>query len=150
MTIKTNNKYIIKNDVFFCFLNAEKYLTSQNLLDVSKIYVVSGFFKRAKWKDILNELKYKKDKHQSNNEDIIKNIKKKIIELEEEQLRSTFIKELKKKYQIPNNLTAITGTKGKTSSCWFIFQLLNLCHQNCGYIGTIGVYYYKNNTFLTY
>ena len=146
MTIKTNNKHIIKNDVFFCFLNAEKYLTSQNLLDVSKIYVVSGFFKRAKWKDILNELKYKKDKHQSNNEDIINNIKKKIIELEGEQLRSTFIKELKKKYQIPNNLTAITGTKGKTSSCWFIFQLLNLCHQNCGYIGTIGVYYYKNNT----
>ncbi len=129
--IKTNNKHIAIGDVFFCSLSAEKYLIYQNLIDSSLIYVVKGFFQRDKWQDFLN----------NNTTKIID----KIVEIEEKDFDRILLQKLQERYRIPKNLIAITGTKGKTSTCWFTFQMFNLCQQNCGYIGTIGAYMYKNN-----
>ena len=42
--IVLSNKHISVGDVFFCFLEAEKYLTKQNIIDCSLIYVEEGFF----------------------------------------------------------------------------------------------------------
>ena len=36
---------------------------------------------------------------------------------------------------------AITGTKGKTTTSWIVKEILNLASLECGYIGTIGVFY---------
>ena len=69
----------------------------------------------------------------------IKNLKNKIIERKE--LDRELIKQLKKRYKVPNKLIGITGTKGKTSTSWYVFQLLFNHSIKSGYIGTIGVYY---------
>jgi UDP-N-acetylmuramoyl-L-alanyl-D-glutamate--2,6-diaminopimelate ligase len=37
-------------------------------------------------------------------------------------------------------LIGITGTNGKTTSCFLTYQLLNLLGKKCAYIGTIGFY----------
>ncbi len=37
-------------------------------------------------------------------------------------------------------LIGITGTNGKTTSCFFIYQMLNKLNIPCAYIGTIGFY----------
>ena len=37
-------------------------------------------------------------------------------------------------------MIAITGTNGKTTSCYLISQMLNNLGIKCGYIGTIGFY----------
>lgn len=38
-------------------------------------------------------------------------------------------------------LIGVTGTNGKTTTCYLIFQMLKLLNKHCGYIGTIGFYY---------
>lgn len=48
-------------------------------------------------------------------------------------------------------LLGVTGTNGKTTTCYLVFQMLKMLKKKCGYIGTIGFYYndYKrllNNT----
>lgn len=48
-------------------------------------------------------------------------------------------------------LIGITGTNGKTTSCYFIYELLKMLDVKCAYIGTIGFFIYKkerdlNNT----
>jgi len=40
-------------------------------------------------------------------------------------------------------LIGITGTNGKTTTCYLIYNMLNDLDVNCAYIGTIG-FYYKN------
>ena len=40
-------------------------------------------------------------------------------------------------------LIGITGTNGKTTTCYLIYNMLNDLGVNCAYIGTIG-FYYKN------
>ena len=37
-------------------------------------------------------------------------------------------------------LIGITGTNGKTTSCYLLWQILNRLGYKCGYIGTIGFY----------
>ncbi|PPR51642.1 MAG: UDP-N-acetylmuramoyl-L-alanyl-D-glutamate--2,6-diaminopimelate ligase [Alphaproteobacteria bacterium MarineAlpha5_Bin10] len=61
-----------------------------------------------------------------------------------------FLKNLYKK--TPHNIIAITGTNGKTSVCWYLYQILKLNNSNVSYIGTIGEYYNNlkiSNTSLT-
>ena len=41
-------------------------------------------------------------------------------------------------------LIGVTGTNGKTTSCYLTYQMLNELGLNCAYIGTIG-YYYKDD-----
>ncbi len=38
-------------------------------------------------------------------------------------------------------LIGVTGTNGKTTTCYLIFQMLKLLKKKCSYIGTIGFYY---------
>lgn len=38
------------------------------------------------------------------------------------------------------NIIGITGTNGKTTSCYLIYQMLNLLNSKTAYIGTIGYY----------
>ena len=38
-------------------------------------------------------------------------------------------------------LIGVTGTNGKTTTCYLIYQLLTLLGKKCAYIGTIGFYY---------
>lgn len=41
------------------------------------------------------------------------------------------------------NIIGVTGTNGKTTTCYLIYQLLNKLGINCAYIGTLG-YIYNN------
>ena len=129
--IATNTKHIADGDVLFCFLSAEKYLSNDVLQKSSVIYVVEGFYKRLD------------DGKLPVNGDVVKqaDITKKIIEIPENEIYNFLVKQLQDRYILPNYLSAITGTKGKTSTCWFAMQMLNLCGKKCGYIGTIGAYY---------
>ena len=38
-------------------------------------------------------------------------------------------------------LIGVTGTNGKTTICYLVYQLLTLLGKKCAYIGTIGFYY---------
>lgn len=61
------------------------------------------------------------------------------------------IKYLKENYydQIKNiKLIGITGTNGKTTSCYLLYQALNKINEKCAYIGTIGFYIEDNVTKL--
>ena len=54
-----------------------------------------------------------------------------------------FVQTLKREYydEIKDlKLIGITGTNGKTTSCYLIHQALNRLGRKCGYIGTIGFY----------
>jgi UDP-N-acetylmuramoyl-L-alanyl-D-glutamate--2,6-diaminopimelate ligase len=44
------------------------------------------------------------------------------------------------KYLDEMTIIGITGTNGKTTSCYLIYQMLNLLGKKCAYIGTIGYY----------
>lgn len=124
--VRINTKHIAVGDVFFCFKEAEKYLNADIIEKCSQIYVEGGFSDR-----VCNIL---------DNEVLGKN-KNKIIEFEDgEKLHNKLVEELKKRYKLPSKLLAITGTKGKTSTSWFVLQLLSKCGIKCGYIGTIGAY----------
>jgi UDP-N-acetylmuramoyl-L-alanyl-D-glutamate--2,6-diaminopimelate ligase len=39
------------------------------------------------------------------------------------------------------NFIGVTGTNGKTTTCYLIYQMLTLLGEKCAYIGTIGFYY---------
>lgn len=127
-TIRTNTKHIAFGDVFFCFLEAEKYLTIEIIKKTSNIFCETGGEERIK-QNIL------KDKTTN-----IEELKNKIIECN--NLKEELVKQLKENYRIPEKLIAITGTKGKTSSCWFTMQILGLFGKKCGYIGTLGAYFF--------
>lgn len=56
-------------------------------------------------------------------------------------------KMLKKEYSNKINkltLVGVTGTNGKTTSCYLTYQMLNSLGLDCAYIGTIG-YYHKDD-----
>ena len=133
--IATNTKHIANGDVLFCFFSAEKYLSNDVLQKASVIYAVEGFYKRLD------------DGKLPVNVDVVKqaDITKKIIEIPESEIYNFLVKQLQDRYVLPSHLSAITGTKGKTSTCWFAMQMMNLCGKKCGYIGTIGAYYTDGN-----
>ena len=123
INIKTNTKHVAAGDVLFCCLKAERFLTVDILDKASEVYVESGFFERNGGFD---------------------DYKNKIIETA--SFNQDLLAALKKTYQIPSTVMAITGTKGKTSTSWFVMQILGLCGIKCGYVGTIGAYIFDGTT----
>ena len=121
--IKTNTKHVADGDVLFCCLKAEQFLTTDLLKKASEIHVENDFFDRNGGFD---------------------NYKNKITETA--NFNQDLLAELKKTYQIPSTVMAITGTKGKTSTSWFVMQILGLCGIKCGYVGTIGAYIFDGTT----
>ena len=92
--IRINTQHIVKNDVLFCFLNAEKYITFDVFIDLLKktkgIYAISGFVDR-----ILS-----KNKYNSIDKNTKKQIEKKIVEVENEvELQKLLVKKLQKRYK---------------------------------------------------
>lgn len=51
-----------------------------------------------------------------------------------------YLEENYNKYLNEMNIIGITGTNGKTTSCFLIYQALNILNNKCAYIGTIGFY----------
>ncbi len=45
-------------------------------------------------------------------------------------------------------LIGVTGTNGKTTTCYLVFQMLKLLNKNCAYIGTIGFFHGKEKKVL--
>lgn len=122
--IRTNTKHVASGDVFFCCLKAEQFLTVDVLDKASEVHVESGFFERN---GVFSEYKNKIIEASNFNQDLLA--------------------KLKKTYQIPSMVMAITGTKGKTSTSWFIMQILGLCGIKCGYVGTIGAYIFDGKSY---
>lgn len=75
--------------------------------------------------------------------DIDEDIPYEVVPNTEKYLKETLIKEYGKDI---NSLTLIgvTGTNGKTTSCYLTYQMLLNLGVNCAYIGTIG-YHYKDD-----
>ena len=107
--------------------------------------------RKVKEGDTFVALKYEHDGHDYI-EDAIKNGAKKIVcerglysvdTLIVKDTHEYLINYLKENYydEIKDlKLIAITGTNGKTTSCYLISQMLNNLGIKCGYIGTIGFY----------
>ena len=53
---------------------------------------------------------------------------------------NNYLKDHYKKYLDEMTIIGITGTNGKTTSAYLIYQALNKLNHKCGYIGTIGYY----------
>lgn len=85
--------------------------------------------------------------------DAIKNGAKKIIcEKGTYPVETVIVKDTKKylneylynnyyKYIKDMKMIGVTGTNGKTTTCYLIYQILNKLNKKCAYIGTIGFYY---------
>ncbi len=128
--ITISTEHITKGDVFFCFSEAEKYLSIDIINKTSSIYAIKGFCKR-----IVKSLNIKDRKK--------KLFYKKVFEYKNAKvLKQELVKQLQKKYKYEPKfgIVAITGTKGKTTTAWYILQMLSYCGIRCGYIGTLGVY----------
>lgn len=113
--ITTDSRDLQNGDIFFCDLNAESYLNSSIIDKALSIYVNQGFAGRSAIKS------------------------GKIKEVND--FRDELIKQLQDRYKVPSKIIGITGTKGKTSTCWFIFQILTKLGTNAAYFGTIGAFY---------
>lgn len=122
--VKTNTKHVAAGDVLFCCLKAEQFLTVDVLDKASEVYVESGFFNRnGGFADYKNKI------------------------IETASFNQDLLTALKKTYQIPSTVMAITGTKGKTSTSWFVMQILGRCGIKCGYVGTIGAYIFDGKSY---
>jgi UDP-N-acetylmuramoyl-L-alanyl-D-glutamate--2,6-diaminopimelate ligase len=142
--IKINSVHLQKGDTFFCDKTAEEYLTEGNILLASLIYVNLGFFERIEKQNIIIS------KNQSFNYKNIKTlieqkaIRDKFIEID--NFQDILVQELKKKYKLPKKIFAVTGTKGKTSTAWYIFNLLNILGLKASYFGSVGFYTFNQDT----
>lgn len=64
------------------------------------------------------------------------------VENSEKYLKEVMVKEYSKELE-KLKIIGVTGTNGKTTSCYLIYQMLTKLGKNAAYLGTIG-YYHKN------
>ncbi len=68
------------------------------------------------------------------------------VEDTKEFLKNALVKEYSKYINDNLKIIGVTGTNGKTTSCYLIYQMLNRLNVKCAYLGTIG--YYDKSTFI--
>ena len=134
--IRVNTLQVRDGDVFFCSREAEPYLTTEIVDSVSKLVCEFGFLKRI--------LKYKKL-----SPDCLKQNFHKIDLISYKEFDKKLVASLRERYKINSKIIAITGTKGKTSTSWFVCQLFAKNGFSCGYIGTLGVYFFDKDGDVT-
>lgn len=131
-----NSKEIKPGDIFFAY-PGEK-------LD-GRDYIKHAFDNGAKL--IIYESLNLSAKHNLNSDLILNNFKNHIA-IPIQNLKSKISLLAKNFYPINNNIniTAITGTNGKSSTCHYLAQIYNkITNINIITIGTLGYYLYNNN-----
>ena len=111
MKLKINSKKVVKGDTFVSIRDDNKYVMDAIKNGASRVIVKSGTF----------------------------DVETKIVENREEYVR----KYLEKNYynEIKDiKLIGITGTNGKTTTSYLIYESLNKLGIKCAYIGTLGFY----------
>ena len=131
--IAVSTKRVCDGGVFFCFKNAERYLTKTIFNQTSCLFCEEGFFQRNK--QLLQEVSI-------DSQQIVNEVAKNDVELQK-----ILVEKLQQRYKLPKTIIGVTGTKGKTSTSWYTAQLLAKSGVNCGYIGTIGCYLFDKNGF---
>ena len=111
MNIKIDSRKILPGDTFIALGNGHKYVEDAIKNGASKVIIQHGK-SGEKIKKVRNTKNY-----------LIRYLKKNYYD---------DIKDIK--------LIGITGTNGKTTSAFLIYQALNLAGVKCAYIGTIGFY----------
>ena len=125
MNIKDDSRKVVKGDIFVALKkinDGHKYVIDAIKNGASKVVVEEGDYDAETIK-VADTHKYLVDYLYDNYYDKIKNLK----------------------------LIGMTGTNGKTTTCFLIYQALNKLGIKCAYIGTIGFYLDKkikplNNT----
>ena len=111
MKLKIDSRKIEKGDTFVSVRDDNKYVSEAIKNGASKVVVKSGIYDvETLVVDDVN--KYIEDYLEENYYDEIKNIK----------------------------LIGVTGTNGKTTTSYLIYEALNKLGVKCAYIGTIGFY----------
>ena len=116
MKIKIDSRKVEKNDTFIAVRGIEndghKYIEAAIANGASKIIAEEGNYS-VETEIVSDTKKYLVDYLESNYLDKIKNLKK----------------------------IGVTGTNGKTTTCYLIYQLLNTLGVKSAYMGTIGFFY---------
>jgi len=111
LNIKDNSKKINKGDIFIALDKGHNYIDDAIKNGASLIIAEYGNYSAKTL--------------------IVKNTRKYLIKY----LKDTYYNEIK-----DMNIIGITGTNGKTTTAYLIYQALNLLGDKCAYIGTIGFY----------
>lgn len=111
MNIKDNSKKIKKGDTFIALENGNKYIEEAINNGASKIITKKGNYSVSTIR-VRNPRKY-----------LVK------------YLYNNYYKEIE-----DINIIGVTGTNGKTTTSYLLYQALNLLGEKCAYIGTIGFY----------
>lgn len=111
LTIKDNSKKIQKGDIFIAIDKGHNYIEDAIKNGASKIICEYGNYS-------VDTLR-------------VKNTRKYLIKY----LKENYYDEIK-----DLNIIGITGTNGKTTTAYLIYQALNMLDSKCAYIGTIGFY----------
>ena len=111
MKLKIDSKKVVKGDTFVSIRDDNKYVEDAIKNGANTVIVGNGSYS-VNTLIVSDRVKYVKDYLEKNYYDKIKNIK----------------------------LIGVTGTNGKTTTSYLIYEALNKLNIKCAYIGTLGFY----------